>query len=48
MYELSGDKRWIGNGVHDYVIIYGNYAGKNKVIGAVVDVKDSGVTAEKI
>jgi len=45
---LSGDKRWIGNGVQDLVIIYGNLAEEKRVIGAVVEVNQPGVSSVKI
>ena len=49
-YELSGDKRWIGNGVHDLVIVYGNLVEnkEKRVVGVIVDVKAKGVSAVPI
>ena len=45
---LTGDKRWIGNGVHDYLIVYGNMDNEKRVVGALVDVKKEGVDARKM
>ena len=35
-YLLNGDKRWIGNGVNDLVIVYGNLDKEKKVVGAII------------
>lgn len=45
---LKGDKRWIGNGVHDYLIVYRNMQGEKRVVGALLDMKTEGVSAQKI
>lgn len=47
--KLNGNKRWIGNGNRDYLIVYGNLKEeKVNVVGAIVDMKSKGVTSTPI
>jgi alkylation response protein AidB-like acyl-CoA dehydrogenase len=47
---LRGNKRWIGNGNGDYLVVYGNLkeGGKSSVVGAIVDTKTKGITTTPI
>lgn len=47
-YLLRGNKRWIGNGVNDYMIVYGKIAGSHQVVGALVDMRSHNVESSKI
>jgi len=45
---LNGNKRWIGNGNKDFLIVYGNLKEqnqKNNIVGVIVDGKSSGLKA---
>lgn len=47
---LDGNKRWIGNGVNDYLIVFGKTEGKGReeVVGALLEVGTKGISSEKI
>lgn len=47
---LNGNKRWIGNGNRDFLIVYGNLKGEGKpnVVGGIVDMRTKGVTSNPI
>ena len=45
---LNGDKRWIGNGVNDLLIVYGNMADEKRVVGALIENSSEGLTSNKI
>jgi acyl-CoA oxidase len=45
---VNGNKRWIGNGNRDLLIVYGNLAAEKRVVGAIVEVATEGVRSEKI
>lgn len=47
-YILNGNKRWIGNGDGDYLIVYAKNLDENKINGFVVDMKLQGVSRHKI
>lgn len=47
-YVLTGNKRWIGNGVNDYMIVYGKIAGTSQIVGALVDMRSSNLDSSKI
>lgn len=47
-YVLTGNKRWIGNGVNDYMIVYGKIAGSSQIVGALVDMRSSNLDSSKI
>ena len=49
-YLLSGNKRWIGNGNKDYLIVYGGVGegAKRPVLGGVVGVGQKGVSSVPI
>ena len=54
-YTLNGNKRWIGNGDGDYLIVYARNLDENKIngkrlynVGFIVDMKSQGVRRHKI
>lgn len=47
-YILTGNKRWIGNGVNDYMIVYGKIASSGQVVGALVDMCSRNLESNKI
>ena len=47
-YVLNGNKRWIGNGDGDYLIVYAKNLDEKKINGFIVDMKSAGVTRHKI
>ena len=54
-YLLNGNKKWIGNGNRDYLIVYAKNQKNNKIngkikhnLGFIVDQKHKGIKVEKI
>jgi acyl-CoA oxidase len=45
-YQLNGNKRWIGNGNRDILIIWGQQEGK--VNGFIIDTKSKGLSTKVI
>lgn len=45
---LNGDKRWIGNGNRDIMVVWAKNVENNKVQGFIVDLKAKGVKSEVI
>ena len=47
-YRLNGDKRWIGNGNRDLLIVWARNTENNKVEGFIVEMKNPGITTQVI
>ena len=47
-YRLNGDKRWIGNGNKDMLVIWARNNENNKVEGFIIDMKTPGITTQVI
>ena len=47
-YRLNGDKRWIGNGNRDLLIVWARNQENQKVEGFILDMKTPGVTSQVI
>lgn len=47
-YRLNGDKRWIGNGNRDLLIVWARNTENQKVEGFIVDMKSQGITTQVI
>lgn len=47
-YRLNGDKRWIGNGNRDLLVVWARNQENNKVEGFIVDMKLPGITTQVI
>lgn len=47
-YRINGDKRWIGNGNKDMLIVWARNQDNQKVEGFILDMKVPGVQTEKI
>ena len=47
-FMLNGNKRWIGNGVNDLVIVYGNMGQEKRVVGALIENNSPGFSSEAI
>jgi acyl-CoA oxidase len=47
-YRLNGDKRWIGNGNRDLLIVWARNQENNKVEGFILDMKLPGITTQVI
>ena len=47
-YTLTGNKRWIGNGNKDLVVVWARNKENNKIEAFIVEMKWKGVTSEVI
>lgn len=47
-YRLNGDKRWIGNGNKDMLIVWARNTENKKVEGFILDMKSAGITTQVI
>jgi len=47
-YKLNGDKRWIGNGNKDMLLVWARNQENNKVEGFILEMKTPGVTTQVI